>query len=154
MDQSHDILNAIKALVAAAENDGWDLTENSDALAKGREAYADLCAFFGRQPLEGDALHEARDRGGRAMSAAGCREGDGGHAIVAHEPGTRHVVSLGKDEIAQLAVAGSLCLAAPRFAAIPDPELITEPELDYLEDVHAAPGWTTSLRPSTAVADK
>jgi hypothetical protein len=70
------------------------------------------------------------------------------------DAGTRYVVSLGKDEVAQLSVAGSLCLAAPRFVAMPDPVFITEPELEYVEDVYAAPGWTTSLRSPSEAADK
>lgn len=104
------------------------------------------------------------------MTAAGDREGDGAHAIVpAHATtgqGTRYVVSLGRDEQAQLAVAGSLTLAAPRFqplAATQAPQLgqfhpdgtVTWPDpetpdslagLPATADAYAALGWDTSLR--------
>lgn len=86
------------------------------------------------------------------MSAGGQREGDGAHAIVT--PGTRYVVSLGKDEVAQLAVAGSLCLAAPRFIAMPDPVFVTGIDFASSEDDYAESVWGASLRSPSEVADK
>ena len=63
-------------------------------------------------------------------------------------PGTRYLVSLGRDEEAQLAVAGSLTLAAARFIRQPvylDPR----DQFDGLPssgDAYAAMSWDTSLR--------
>jgi hypothetical protein len=61
MDRSHEILNGLKNLIGAAEEDGWDLTENADVLNKAREAYGLACDFFGIAPLEGDDQHQPAD---------------------------------------------------------------------------------------------
>jgi len=45
--QEHEVLNAIRALVAAAEEAGWDNSENADVLNAGREAYAVLVDVMG-----------------------------------------------------------------------------------------------------------
>lgn len=47
MDTPESILIALRDLVAAAEEAGWDTTENREVLDKGREAYAALRDFFG-----------------------------------------------------------------------------------------------------------
>ena len=46
MDNPASILTAFRDLVAAAEEAGWDTTENRETLDQGREAYAALKAFF------------------------------------------------------------------------------------------------------------
>lgn len=58
LDQSHHILNGLREIVGAAEEAGWDLTDNRDTLNAGREAYAIACAFFGVAPIEGNGRHE------------------------------------------------------------------------------------------------
>lgn len=47
MDNPESILIALRDLVAAAEEAGWDTTENREVLDDGRQAYAALRDFFG-----------------------------------------------------------------------------------------------------------
>lgn len=46
MDDPASIMIAFRDLVAAAEEAGWDTTENRETLDKGRDAYAALKSFF------------------------------------------------------------------------------------------------------------
>lgn len=59
MDNPASILTAIRDLVAAAEEAGWDTTENRETLDKGREAYAALKAFF----ADDEAMIAVKGRG-------------------------------------------------------------------------------------------
>lgn len=41
-----EVLDAIRDLVSAAEEAGWDIGENREILQRGRDAYADLQIFM------------------------------------------------------------------------------------------------------------
>lgn len=79
-------------------------------------------------------------------------------------PGARYIVSLGRDEEAQLAVSGSLTLAAARFqrldpppappsvqdepdrgSLLPQPPVAFANDLPSPEDAYAAMSWDATL---------
>lgn len=59
--EPHEVLNALRDLIAAAEEAGWDVGENIEVLNRGREAYAVTCGIFGDAPCEGNDRHHPVD---------------------------------------------------------------------------------------------